>query len=206
MAAITICSDVGAPQNKVWCFGGYTMLMGIWHDSSEPEPALRSWLLLGNQRNMVALRGLPPSTVVFNFLSIFFLFLAVLGCRCCALLPLVAESGVCSLLSSQASHCCGFSCWRARALHTQASVAAEPAECRLSGCGERASLLWGLQNLLRPGMQPTYIARQILNRWTTSEASPPTLNKALFVCCSYAWLLSGLFVGSKFLFSFFFFF
>ena len=64
---------------------------------------------------------------------------------------------------ARASHCGGFSCCRARALGTQASVIAarglsscglRALECRLSSCGARAQLLQGMWDLPGPGLEP----------------------------------------------------
>ena len=181
-SALTNASEV---TQGSWAFGMTQV---------SPEPALRSWSLLLNQRNMVALRGLPPSTVVFNFLNIYFIF----GCAGSSLLCVAFSS--CREGSAL--------CWVCRLLTVVASLVEErgPYICRLQRLqrllsagsavvANEFSCLKVMQNLHRPGMQPTCIARQVLNRWTASEASPPTLNRALFVCFSYAWLLSGLFVG-----------
>ena len=62
------------------------------------------------------------------------LFLAVLGLHCCA----------------RASHCGGFSCGRARALSTWASVVVARG---LSSCGARAYLLCGMWDLPGPGIE-----------------------------------------------------
>ena len=65
--------------------------------------------------------------------------------------------------SVQASHCSGFSCFRARALGTQASVVAayglsscgsRALERRLSSCGAQAQLLHSMWDLPRPGLEP----------------------------------------------------
>ena len=55
-------------------------------------------------------------------IKIIFNFLAVLNLHCCASFSLVVLSGGYSLL--WVSHCSGFSCCRAWALETQASVVA----------------------------------------------------------------------------------
>ena len=81
----------------------------------------------------------------FIFLNKFiYLFsLAALGLCCCVW----AFSGC----GSQASHCGGFSCCRAQALGTQASVVVAH---RLSSCGSRAQLLHGMWDLPGPGLEP----------------------------------------------------
>ena len=50
-----------------------------------------------------------------------------------------------------ASHCSDFSCCRAQALGTQASVVAAS---RLRSCGAQAELLWSMWDLPRPGTEP----------------------------------------------------
>ena len=63
----------------------------------------------------------------------------------------------------QASHCGGFSCCRAQALGSQASVVVarrlsscdlRALERRLSSCGARAQLLYGMWDLPGPGIEP----------------------------------------------------
>ena len=81
------------------------------------------------------------------FVSFLYLRRAGATLRCCA----------------WASHCGGFSCCRARALGTQASVVAacrlgscgsRALECRLSSCGSWALLLRGMWDLPGPGIEP----------------------------------------------------
>ena len=64
---------------------------------------------------------------------------------------------------AQASHCSGFSCCRACALGTWASVVvvrglsscgSQAPEHRLSSCGARAELLCGIWDLPGPGLEP----------------------------------------------------
>ena len=82
----------------------------------------------------------PPSLPSFlpPFLSFYFwlcwVIVAVRG------LSLVAASGATLRCSAWASHCGGFSCCRAQALGTQASVVVA---CGISSCG-----LWGLERRL----------------------------------------------------------
>ena len=74
-----------------------------------------------------------------------YLFLAVLGLRCClGVFSSCGEWGLLSGCSERASHCDGFSYCRAQALGMQSSVTAVPApsscssravEHRLSSCG-----------------------------------------------------------------------
>ena len=84
----------------------------------------------------------------FFFLTYFiYLFLAALGLCCCV----------------WASHCGGFSCCRAQALGTRASVVVahgfsccglRALERRLGSCGTRAQLLRGMWDHPGPGLQP----------------------------------------------------
>ena len=83
------------------------------------------------------------------FVSFLYLRRAGATLRCCA----------------WASHCGGFSCCRARALRTQASVVAarklgscgtRALECRLSSFGSWALLLRGTWDLPGPGIEPVY--------------------------------------------------
>ena len=59
-----------------------------------------------------------------RFFKKFYLFMAVLGLHCFVWLSLVAVSGGHSSLWCSGSHCGCFSCCRARALGTRASVVA----------------------------------------------------------------------------------
>ena len=62
--------------------------------------------------------------------------MAALGLHCCGqTFSSCSELGLLSHCDARASHCGGFSCCRARALGTQASVVVA---CRLSSCGSRA--------------------------------------------------------------------
>ena len=82
--------------------------------------------------------------------SFFFfnLFLAALGLHCCTrAFSSRGERGTTLPCGAQASHCDGFSCCRAQALGTRASVVVAHGlsscgswalECRLSSCGARA--------------------------------------------------------------------
>ena len=83
----------------------------------------------------------------FKFIYFIYLFLAALGLRC----------------GEWASHCGGFSCCRARALGTWASVVVScrlsscgllALEHRVSNCGTRAQLLRGMWDLPGPGIEP----------------------------------------------------
>ena len=78
-------------------------------------------------------------------------------------LSLVAASGAALCCAARASHCGGFSCCRAQALGTWASVVvacglsscgSQALERRLSNCGARASFLRGMWDLPGPGLEP----------------------------------------------------
>ena len=96
------------------------------------EPRPRQW------KHQVLTTGQPGNswTQIFFFKVIFFkliyLFLAALGLRCC--------TWAFSSCGARASHCSGFSCYRARALGTWASVVVAH---RLSSCGS-----WALERRL----------------------------------------------------------
>ena len=54
-----------------------------------------------------------------------------------------------------ASHCCDFSCCRVQIIDSQTSVCGSQAlELRLSSCGTRAYLLFGMWDLPTPGIKP----------------------------------------------------
>ena len=59
---------------------------------------------------------------LYLFIYLFYLFLAVLGPRCCTGFLLLRRAGATLHCGAQASHCSGFSCGT-QALGTQASVA-----------------------------------------------------------------------------------
>ena len=93
----------------------------------------------------------------YLFLKIY-LFLAVLGLRCCAW-----AFSSCGVL---ASHCAGFSCCGARAL-----------EHRLSSCGAQAQLLCGMWDPPGPGLEPCSLHGQADSQPLRHQGSPR-------VCCS----------------------
>ena len=83
------------------------------------------------QKHLSNKRAVTCSVFFFNeFIYFIYLLLAVLGLRCC-----VQAGGGLLFTVVQASHCDGFSCCRAWALGTRASVVAA---CGLSGCGSWA--------------------------------------------------------------------
>ena len=91
----------------------------------------------------------PQHILLLLFLNIFiYLFLAALGVCCCAWAFLdLWPAGATLRCGARASHCSGFSCCRAWALDTWASVvvacrlsscSSQALECRLSSCGAQA--------------------------------------------------------------------
>ena len=96
-------------------------------------------LLLWEQGWSPLKKLIPKSSLSFFFFFnkfIFKKFLAVLGLRCCAwTFSLVAAGGATLQCSAQPSHCGGFSCCKAQALGTWASVVVAHG---LSSCGSRA--------------------------------------------------------------------
>ena len=102
--------------------------------------------------------------VFFFFNKFIYLFLAVLGlCRCMRALSSWQRVGATLHCGARASHCGGFSCCGAWALGVWASVVAahrlsscglRALELRLSCCGAWASLLRGMWDLPRPGLEP----------------------------------------------------
>ena len=98
------------------------------------------------------------------FLKYIYLFLAALGLRCCAqAFSSCSERGllfvlVHGLLIEVASLCWGAWALGARAsvvmAHRLSSCVSPALERRLSSCGTRASLLRGIWDLPRPGLEP----------------------------------------------------
>ena len=90
------------------------------------------------------------------------LFLAALGLRSCAVFLQLRRVGATLCFGARASHCGGFSCCRACALGTRASVVvarrlsscgSRALERRLSSCGALAQLLCGMWDLPGPGLE-----------------------------------------------------
>ena len=72
---------------------------------------------------------------IFIYLFIYFIFGCVGSLLLCVAFLLLRRAGTTLRCGAQASHCGGFSCCRARALGSRASVGAAR---RLSSCGARA--------------------------------------------------------------------
>ena len=101
--------------------------------------------------------------LIHSFLSFFFLinlfYFFIFGCfgsslLCTGYLQL-RRVGATLRCSARASHCGGFSCCKARAPGTRASVVVA---CGLSSCGSRAQLLRGMWALPGPGLEPMFPA------------------------------------------------
>ena len=90
-------------------------------------------------------------------------------------LSLVVASGGYSAFSSWTSHGGGFSCCRAQALGTQASVAAPPG---LSSCGQQAQLLCSTWNLPRSGIEPAVSSALACG---FSSSVPPRMSKYIYI-------------------------
>ena len=100
----------------------------------------------------------------------------MLGLLCCAqAFSSCGEWGLLYFVVPQASHCGGFSCCRARALGTQASVAvahghsscgSQALKRRLSSCSAQALLLRGMWDLPRPELEP--VSPALADRFLTT--------------------------------------
>ena len=102
---------------------------------------------------------------IYMYVYIFFKFIfgRVWSSLLCAGFLQLQRAGATLRCGVQTSHCGGFSCCRARALGTRASVVAarglsrcgsQALEHRHSSCGTRAQLLHGMWDLPRPGIEP----------------------------------------------------
>ena len=100
---------------------------------------------------------------------IIYLFLAVLGLHCCWwAFSSCSEQGLRSSCGARASHCGGFSCFRAQALGPVGSVVAKH---RLSSCGNRSLVApWPVgSSQTRDQTRVSCIGRPILYRSATRE-------------------------------------
>ena len=97
---------------------------------------------------------------------------------------------------AQASHCGGFSCCRAGALSAWASVVVAHGlsscglgalEHRLSSCGTQASLLRGMWDLPRPGLEPVSpaLAGKFLTTVPPGKPPSPFFKKNIYL---FIWL------------------
>ena len=106
----------------------------------------------------------------FYSLFIYYLFLAVLGLRCCA----------------RAFSICGEWGPLCIAVRGPLTIAASPVAehrlqtRRLSSCGSRAQLLRGMWDLPRPGLEP--VSPALAGRFSTT--APPGKPTLLFTCLS----------------------
>ena len=79
--------------------------------------------MLNTDTYYMSLTLVLPSFIYFKFINFIYLFLAVLGLRCCArAFSSCGKRGATLRCSAQASHCGGFSCRGAGTLGTWASV------------------------------------------------------------------------------------
>ena len=90
----------------------------------------------------------------------------MLGLRCCADFPLVAETGC----DARASHCSGLSCWGAQALgmYRHQHCGSQALLHRLSCCGSQAHMLCGMWDPSGTGTEPTFPA--LAGRFFTTES------------------------------------
>ena len=104
----------------------------------------------------------PFSDIGHSFFFLIILFLSALGLRCCAQAFLrLWRAGATLHCGAWASHCSGFSCCRARALGTQASVVVATGLVVLRHVGSSRT---------RDRTPVPCIGRQILNHCATREA------------------------------------
>ena len=140
------------------------------------------------------------SLLYFLFLACF-LFLFIFGCVHAGFLQL-QRAGATLCCSVRASHCGGFSCCRAWALATRASVVVArrlhqlwlagfiscgswALERRLSSCGARAQLLRGMWDLPGPGLK---LVSPALTGGFSATAPP---GKPLYFHITYSKLFSS---------------
>ena len=100
---------------------------------------------------------------IYIYIYIFFFFFDCVGSSLlCAGFLQLWRAGATLCCGVQTSHCSGFSCCRARALGTQASVVvarrlsscgSQALEHRLSSCGTWAQLLHSMWDIPRPGLE-----------------------------------------------------
>ena len=139
------------------------------------------WTLVASWRESLQPTGLRMFFHPF-FKKIVFLVVVGLNCYVKAFSSCSEQELLCC--SAQASHCGGFSCYRAQASGTWASgVAAcrlssygsRALEYTLSSCGAWAEVLQDMWNLPRPGSKLMCPGGQILSHCTTREVLSPSL-------------------------------
>ena len=121
-----------------------------------------------------------------------FIYIFIYGCVGSSLLCMgflqLRQGGATLSCGAQASHCGGFSCCRAQALGTWASVVVacrlsscglRALECRLSSCGARAELLHGRWDLPRPGIKA--VSPALAGRFSTT-VPPGKLPQVIHFC------------------------
>ena len=175
--------------NKQCCHFALPLLMVrryICQNLLKPISIFNFYSLLG----IMTYFYIPPlfSLVLFYLLLFLknliklFIYLFIFGCRgsllLCVGFPQLQRTGATLRCSARASHCCGFSCCRARTLGTQASVVVacglsscglQALEHRLSSCGTQAQLLCGMWDLPGPGLEP--VSPALAGRFLTT--APP---------------------------------
>ena len=140
------------------------------------------------------------------FYRFFFFNLFIFGCVGSSLLCVgflqLRRAGATLCCGAWASHCSGFSCCRAQALGTQASVVVTHGlrscglwalERRLSSCGAWAQLLHGIWGLPRPGLEP--MSPELAGGFLTTVPPGKSLQVVFcFVClfCGHAMQLQDL--------------
>ena len=122
-----------------------------------------------------------------------FIYLFIYGCIASTLLRTgflqLQRAGAILHCGAQASHCSGFSCCRAWALGTQASVVVAcglsscgswALEHRLSSCGAPAQLLRGMWDLPRPGLEP--VSPALAGGFLTTAPAAKSPGSVLSMC------------------------
>ena len=113
-----------------------------------------------------------PGLIFLYIYKLIYLFLAALGLHCCAqAFSSCGEAGATLRYGAWASHCSGFSCCKAQALGTRASVVVAH---EFSSCGSRAQLLRSMWESSRTRDRTCVpcIDRWILNHCATREVPP----------------------------------
>ena len=127
--------------------------VGRWFPGPRTKPALLQQTAL-----------LSPAALFFIY-NFIYLFLAVLGLRCCEDFSLVAASGGYSSCGTWASHCSGFSCWGAQILGriSVSSCSTWVQQLRLLGSKAQTQRLWhtgfvavGMWDPPRSGIKPSF--------------------------------------------------
>ena len=127
-----------------------------------------------------------PSSPFLEYLFIY-LLLVVLGLRCCGgFFSSSDERGLLPSCDAKASHCGGFSCFRAQALGCldYSDCGSRALGRRLGSCGTWASLLRGMWDLPGSGIKPPSPA--LAGGYFTTETPEKPL---IFIFIYFVWLL-----------------